>query len=186
VERIGQRAAWFPERVLVTGAGPVGLLATLLATQRDYDVHVLDIVSTGPKPALVEDLGAAFHCGNVADECARADIVIECTGVPDVILEVLQHTRPSGIVCLAGMSSGGVHLTFDAGALNREMVLENDVVFGSVNANRRHYLSAVAALQAADQRWLSRLITRRVPLACWRDALEPKDDDIKVVIDLAT
>ena len=55
--------------------------------------------------------------------------------------------------------------------LNRDIVLENDVVFGSVNANRRHYEAAAAALAAADRAWLERLITRRVPLDRWRDAL---------------
>ena len=36
IERIGRRAPWAPEKVLVTGAGPIGLLAALLATQRGY------------------------------------------------------------------------------------------------------------------------------------------------------
>ncbi len=39
-------------------------------------------------------------------------------------------------------------ITVDAGALNRDLVLENDVVFGSVNANRRHYEAAAEALAA--------------------------------------
>ena len=63
-------------------------------------------------------------------------------------------------------------------------MLENDVVFGSVNANRRHYEAAAAALAAADRAWLERLITRRVPLDSWRDALTRQDHDIKVVVEL--
>jgi glucose 1-dehydrogenase len=35
----------------------------------------------------------------------------------------------------------------------------------------------------ADKAWLARLITRRVPLARWQEAFEPRDDDIKVVVD---
>jgi hypothetical protein len=72
----------------------------------------------------------------------------------------------------------------DAATLNRTMVLENDVVFGSVNANRRHYLSAVQALERTDRRWLERLVTRRVPLRQWQDALRKQPDDVKVVIEL--
>ena len=68
--------------------------------------------------------------------------------------------------------------------LNRNIVLENDVVFGSVNANRRHYEAAAAALAAADRAWLERLITRRVPLDSWHDALTRQDHDIKVVVEL--
>jgi threonine dehydrogenase-like Zn-dependent dehydrogenase len=94
------------------------------------------------------------------------------------------HTAPNGIVCLTGISSGGHCISFDAGILNRDIVLENDVVFGSVNANRRHYEAAAAALAAADRAWLERLITRRVPLDAWRDALTRQDHDIKVVVEL--
>ena len=58
------------------------------------------------------------------------------------------------------------------------------VGFGSVNANRPHYEMAAAALAAADRDWLGGLLTRRVPLASWPDALEPHPDDVKVVVDL--
>jgi threonine dehydrogenase-like Zn-dependent dehydrogenase len=64
-------------------------------------------------------------------------------------------------------------------------VLENNVVFGSVNANRRHYEQAAAALARADAGWLDRLITRRVPLARWAEALAPAPYDVKVVITFA-
>ena len=184
IERIGARARWRPARVLVTGAGPIGLLAALLARQRGLEVHVLDRVTDGPKPALVRDLGAVYHTGAVADVGPRADVVIECTGVGQVVLDALGHTAPGGIVCLTGVSSGGRTLPVDAGALNRKLVLQNDVVFGSVNANRRHYQAAADALAAADRAWLARLITRRVPLAAWADALVRQPDDVKPIIDL--
>jgi hypothetical protein len=72
----------------------------------------------------------------------------------------------------------------DAG-LNRELVLDNGVVFGTVNANRRHYQAAATALAKVDQPWLERLITRRVPLGRWPEALQRRPDDVKVVLDLA-
>jgi threonine dehydrogenase-like Zn-dependent dehydrogenase len=184
IDRIGARAAWSPRRVLVTGAGPIGLLAALLAAQRGYDVHVLDLVTDGPKPELVQALGATYHCGPVSEACAEADIVVECTGVAQLVLDVMTRTAPAGIVCLTGVSSGGHHLRIDAGALNRELVLDNDVVFGSVNANTSHYHAATEALAHADPGWLAQLITRRVPLHDWPSALQRHEYDIKVVIDL--
>jgi glucose 1-dehydrogenase len=185
VERIIRRAAaWQRHVALVTGAGPVGLLAALLARQRGFEVHVLDRVKDGPKPALVRDLGATYCAGNLGD--LQPDIVIECTGATAVVLDVMGRTAPDGVVCLAGVSSGGRKLKFDVGAFNREMVLENNVVFGSVNANRRHYREAADALAKADRTWLARLITRRVPLARWQEAFEPRDDDIKVVVDFSS
>jgi hypothetical protein len=74
-------------------------------------------------------------------------------------------------------------LEFDASALNRRLVLENDVVFGTVNANRRHYEMAAESLSRADPQRRARLITRRVPLDRWNEAFERGTDDVKVVID---
>jgi threonine dehydrogenase-like Zn-dependent dehydrogenase len=75
-------------------------------------------------------------------------------------------------------------VSLDAGGLNRSIVLGNDVVFGSVNANLRHYELAVHALAAADAEWLARLVSRRVPLESFAEAFEARDDDVKVVLDL--
>ena len=185
IERIAARAVWRPQVVLVTGAGPIGLLAALLGVQRGLEVHVLDRVTSGPKPDLVADLGAAYHTGTLADAVDRADVVVECTGVGELVLDAIDNTGPDGIVCLTGVSSAGRTLTIDPGALNRELVLENELVFGSVNANRRHYRAASAALAEADQSWLERLISRRVPLDHWADALQRRPDDVKAVIDLS-
>jgi glucose 1-dehydrogenase len=184
IERIAARAVWDPEVVLVTGAGPIGLLAALLGVQRGLEVHVLDRVTSGPKPDLVADLGATYHTGSVAEAVPRADVIVECTGVGELVFDAMTKAGPDGIVCLTGVSSAGRRLTIDAGEVNRELVLENVVVFGSVNANRRHYQSAAAALAKADRQWLERLITRRVPFSRWSDALQRRPDDVKAVIEL--
>ncbi len=187
VERIGARArAWSPRMALVTGAGPVGLLAALLGVQRGLDVHVYDRVETGLKPQLVRELGATYHAPDLSSLGKLApDIVIECTGATPVVVDSLARTGALGIVCLAGVSSGGHKLSLDVGGFNREMVLENDVVFGSVNANRHHYELGAKALARADRAWLEKLITRRVPLAQWQDAFQHRDDDVKVVLQFA-
>ncbi len=180
--RIGARsAAWQPHTTLVTGAGPVGLLAALIGAQHGLKMHVFDRARGGPKPELVRALGATYHTGDLDGLCP--DIVIECTGASAVVLDVIARTAPDGIVCLAGVSSGGHALAFDVGGFNRTVVLENHVVFGSVNANRRHYRAAAEALAKADQGWLSHLITRRVPLARWTESFKRHSDDIKVVIE---
>jgi threonine dehydrogenase-like Zn-dependent dehydrogenase len=183
IERIGNRAVWQPAKVLVTGAGPIGLLAALLGVQRHLDVHVLDQVNEGLKPQLVAELGATYHSGSIADAAVDADVVIECTGVAQLVLDVMVHNASNGIVCLTGVSSGGRQFDVDAGQLNRDMVLQNDVVFGSVNANRRHYQAGADALAQADPKWLSQLITRRVPLGSWQDAYARRPGDVKTVLD---
>jgi threonine dehydrogenase-like Zn-dependent dehydrogenase len=183
LEKIGHRAAWSPRRVLVTGAGPIGLLAALLGVQRGLQVRVLDRVTAGPKPQLVADLGATYHT-DVQEVDADADIVIECTGVAPLVVDVMQRNAHNAVVCLTGVSALGRSLSVDVGKLNRDIVLQNDVVFGSVNANRRHYEQAAKALADADRAWLERLVSRRVPLENYERALEHRDDDVKVVLQL--
>jgi glucose 1-dehydrogenase len=184
IDRLLGRATIAPERVLVTGAGPIGLLAALLARQRGYDLTVLDLATEGPKPELVRDLGGAYHAGDVNELDPAPDIIVEATGASRVVLDAMTHTGANGIVCLTGISPSGYEIGFDAGDLNRRIVLENDLVFGSVNANRRHYEAAAEALAQADNAWLERLVTRRVPLDRWREALTREEHDIKVVVEL--
>ena len=182
--RIGARsAAWQPHVALVTGAGPVGMLAALIGTQLGFEMHVLDRVREGVKPDLVRALGATYHCGDLG--ALKPDVVVECTGAGTVVLDALSRTAPDGVVCLAGVSSGGHKIKFDIGDLNRKMVLENHVVVGSVNANHRHYKAAAEALAEADKNWLRRLISRRVPLDRWHEAFKPLPNDIKVVVDFS-
>lgn len=95
IERIGSRAIWKPSKVLVTGAGPIGLLAALLGVQRGLEVHVLDQVTDGLKPDLVAALGATYHHGSVADAAVEADVVIECTGVGQLLVGASGSTAPA-------------------------------------------------------------------------------------------
>ncbi len=182
IERIGHRTkSWRPTRVLITGAGPVGLLAALMAIQRGLETHVFDRNSAGPKPDLSRAIGATYHSGDFPD--IEPDIVVECTGAPTIVLAAIKRTAQGGITCLAGLSSVGDSMQLNLGKINNRLVLENGVVFGTVNANRAHYRAGANALFKADRTWLSGLITRRVPLLRWREAYEKRPGDIKVVID---
>jgi threonine dehydrogenase-like Zn-dependent dehydrogenase len=181
-DRIGGRArSWRPRTILITGAGPIGLLAALMGVQRGLAVHVFDRNREGIKPALIRDLGAIHH-PDLDDLGFAPDVVMECTGAAAVVRDVLGRTSPGGIVCLLSVTAGRV-MEIDVGLLNRKMVLDNDALFGAVNANLGHYRMAAEALGKADRAWLGRLITRRVPLERWSEALEYRKGDIKVVID---
>ena len=116
IEKIGHRAAWAPQKVLITGAGPIGLLAALLATQRGYQTYVLDRVTEGRKPEMVRRLGATYvHSGDLGEAAAEADIVIECTGHVQMLLEAgPQHVRYR-ITCLTGVSAAGAEANVDPG-----------------------------------------------------------------------
>jgi threonine dehydrogenase-like Zn-dependent dehydrogenase len=182
VAAVGQRAFWEPRNVLVTGAGPIGLLAALLGKQRGLEVHVLDRVESGPKPELVRALGATYHAGAVTGIGFQPDIIVECTGVGQVIADSLRAIGSGGILCLTGVGSGGRTTGFSTADVAAEMVLGNNVIVGSVNANKRHWYKAGEALARADRSWLARLITRRERPEDFERALQRQADDIKVVV----
>jgi threonine dehydrogenase-like Zn-dependent dehydrogenase len=177
------RAFWQPRRVLVTGAGPIGLLAALIGVQHGLEVHVLDRVTDGAKPQLVQDLGATYHDGPIAELGFEPDVIIECTGVGQVIVDSIHQVGAGGVLCLTGVGSGGRTNGLPAADMATEMVLQNNVIVGSVNANRRHFYRAAEALAAADPAWLGGLISRRVPPEDIAEALRRGPDDIKVVVE---
>jgi glucose 1-dehydrogenase len=177
------RAFWHPRVVLVTGAGPIGMLAALVGMQWGLEVHVLDRVTDGAKPQLVRDLGATYHSGAISDLGFEPDVVIECTGVGSVIIDSIRQVASGGVVCLTGVGGGGASSGVSPADMAKAVVLQNNVIVGSVNANRRHFYRAAEALAAADRDWLERLVTRRVPPDRIDEALQRGPDDIKVVLD---
>jgi glucose 1-dehydrogenase len=179
---VGRRAFWEPKTVLVTGAGPIGLLGALLGRQLGLEVHVLARTQTGPKPELVRALGATYHSCRVADVGFEPDVIMECTGVGQVIAESLLGVGASGVVCLTGVGHGGKVPGIATADMASGAVLKNNVVIGSVNANKRHWYKAAEALALADRAWLGRLITRRERPDTYGQALTRSSEDIKVVI----
>jgi threonine dehydrogenase-like Zn-dependent dehydrogenase len=150
--------------------------------QRGFDMHSLDVVEEGLKPALARELGATYHAGDLEKAGDDFDIVIECTGVGPLVFHAIDHLAAGGIMCLTGINPAGRTSPLKVDDLNKEMVLGNNVVFGSVNANRRHYEAAAEALPKADPAWLDKLVTRWERLEDWRAALERRDGDVKTVI----
>jgi glucose 1-dehydrogenase len=186
VVAVGQRTFWEPRTVLVTGAGPIGLLAALLGTQRGLEVHVLDRVESGAKPELVRALGAAYHTGPVGNVGFEPDVIIECTGVGQVVVDAVQAIGAGVVVCLTGVGSGGSTDGPAAANVAAAAVLKNNVVVGSVNANKRHWYKAGEALSRADRSWLARLVTRREQPDRVAQALHREPEDIKVIVQFST
>ena len=182
---VGRRAFWIPQTVLVTGAGPIGLLAALVGRLQGLEIHVLDRVESGTKPDLVRALGANYHTGSIAGLGFEPDVIIECTGVGQVINDAVRGIAAGGVVCLTGVGTGGTTVSPAAADIGAAVVLKNNVVVGSVNANKRHWYRAGLALANADRSWLARLVTRCEPPEAFMRALQRQPDDIKVVIQFA-
>lgn len=179
---VGRRAFWEPKTVLVTGAGPIGLLGALLGRQLGLEVHVLARTQTGPKPELVRAMGATYHTCSVADFGLEPDVIMECTGAGQVIAESMLKVGASGVVCLTGVGHGGSVPKIPTANVASSAVLKNNVVIGSVNANKRHWYKGAEALARADRSWLARLITKRYKPEDFAQALSRHSEDIKVII----
>ena len=184
VDKIADRGGVKPKKVLVTGAGPVGLLAAMIGRQKNLEMHVLDHNEKSLKSKLVKDIGAEFHSDldGLLNKKIPFDVMLECTGAPVVVRKLMENISTNGILCLTGVSSGGRKIPMDIGALNRDIVLENEVIFGTVNANRKHYELAGKYLAAADGSWLSRLLTKKVSIDNFADAFNKGANDVKALI----
>ena len=169
---------------LITGAGPIGLLAALVTRQAGLETYVVDIVDSGPKPDPRPGVGRPLLAGSALDLPIAPDAVIECTGVGAVLREAAK-AAPGAVIALTGISAAPSALEVDLNAFNKHMVLSNKVLFGSVNASRAHYEAAAGALASADPAWLKCLITRRVPIEKWSEVLERRPEDVKVVLEIS-
>ena len=157
----------------------------LVGQQRGLEIHVLDRVDSGPKPELVKALGATYHTGTISGIGFEPDVIIECTGVGQVIADAIQGVSAGGVVCLTGIGTGGRTTGLSTADVGASVVLKNNVVVGSVNANKRHWYKAAESLARADRSWLARLISRKERPENFRQALHREANDIKVVIQFA-
>ena len=102
-----------------------------------------------------------------------------------MIADAIRHVGAGGVVCLTGIGCGGRTTGLPLADVASEVVLQNNVVVGSVNANKRHWYKAAQDLARADRGWLSRLVSRRERPEDFARALQRSPDDVKVVVQFA-
>jgi threonine dehydrogenase-like Zn-dependent dehydrogenase len=190
---------WQPQRALILGAGPIGLLAAMVTRLKGLETFVY---SRDPSPVLTERLaaiGATYipkldekgevvnHIAHLSETYGAFDFLLEATGSEQVALAAMRIIGTNGALCLTSITGSEASMEICAACLNIELVLGNRLVFGSVNANRLDFEQGVRDLAAGQQKWpdwLESLITRRVPITSFRDALERRPGDMKVVVEL--
>jgi threonine dehydrogenase-like Zn-dependent dehydrogenase len=161
-------------RGLVLGAGPVGLLGAMTLVASGYETAVYSREPEGSDRAkLVHALGAVYISAasqpieTLAETSGEFDAILEAVGFAPVMLAASRALRANGVVALTGIPAEGKLIEIDAGRYLRDLVLENQVVFGTVNAGRRDYLSAIQQLEQFMVLFpasVRKLITHRLPL----------------------
>jgi threonine dehydrogenase-like Zn-dependent dehydrogenase len=177
---IGGRQPWKLERALVLGAGAIGTLTTLLLRQAGVETWVASLEQSAP---LVEAAGARYATVDDVTELGSFDLVVECAGNAQLMADALGLLRRSGVACLLGIDGREQQVHLDGRVLGVDAILENRVLFGSVNAHRQDWLAGVDALARMDPELLRGLIGLRVPLEEFEQAFAYRGGKATLLLD---
>jgi len=181
---IGGRQPWQLERALVIGAGAIGLLTTFLLRLADVEVWT---ASLEPENELVEQSGAGYvsTAGTELAALGTFDLVVDAAGDAHLIGQALGRLRRSGVACILGIDPRDQEVEIEGKLLGVDLILQNHVLFGSVNAQRRDWLAAVADLDRVRERWpeaLAQFVDLRVPVDRFREAFEHRGGKATLVL----
>ena len=181
---IGNRQPWELQRALVLGAGAVGTLATYLLRLSDVEVWT---ASLEPSHDLVTASGAHYVPlpATPLQELGGFDLVVEAAGDAQLMADSLGLLRRSGVACLLGIDPRVQRVALEGRTLALDAILENRVLFGSVNAAREDWLAAVVDLDRARKRWpdeLEQFVGLRVPLDRFEDAFAHRGGKATLVL----
>jgi threonine dehydrogenase-like Zn-dependent dehydrogenase len=183
---------WHPRRAAVMGSGAIGLLAALVLRLRGIEVVVL---SRTPPPSLKSELIAALGAKyisterNSIKETAKQhgpfDIVFEATGSALVAFQSMEVLNKNGILILTSITGGKKSLEIPADDINLRFVLDNKVMFGTVNAHREYFELGVkdfAHAESEHRGWLARLLTNPIDgLENYREMMRQLTEDRRAV-----
>ncbi len=186
----------FGRRCLVAGLGPVGLLAAMVLQLRGGEVYGLDVVdAASARPAWLTGIGGHYLDGRqipaslVEKNIGAMDLIVDASGIASLEFDLLEALARNGAYVLTGIPGGDHPIQIQGAALIRQLVLDNQVMIGSVNAARGHFQMGANDLEQAHLRWgthLDKLITQRFKpeqFAASSDQHDP--DSIKQVVEWA-
>src|SRR5215471_17964185 len=141
-------------RGLVLGAGPVGLLGAMVFRAQGIETHVFSReAEDGARADLVRTFGANYISASrtpldrLSGRIGKIDVVFEAVGVPEVAFGALPALAANGVLILTGVPAERGPVSADLSRWMRDIVLKNQVIFGTVNASRSNYEDAVRRLE---------------------------------------
>src|SRR2546427_2250598 len=120
---------WEPRRAIVTGAGPVGILAAVLLRLRGLDVTVVERTAKPDRRALLARIGVGYAATAVPplDEGAgpqgHAAVILEATGSSEVAFAAMDLVGPNGALILTSVTGGAPSLRGPADRHHKPVVL---------------------------------------------------------------
>jgi threonine dehydrogenase-like Zn-dependent dehydrogenase len=184
------------QKAVVLGAGPVGLLGALALLTRGFDTWVYSRdPEIGPAADWVASVGAHYASSQTTRlkqlraELGNIDLVYEATGASQLSFEALEVLGVNGVFCFTGVPGRKAPISIDADLLMRNMVLKNQLVFGTVNAGEDAFAAAVSDLAQFHARWpqqVKSLITGRFEAEAAIDLLTGQASGIKNVVSFAS
>ena len=177
-------------RAVVLGAGPVGLLGAMALVLAGFETTVYSR-SSGPVAALVESFGAKYIAAEsntveqMAEQVGSIDVIYEATGASRLAFEALTTLGVNGVFIFTGVPGRKGPIEVDTDLLMRDLVLKNQIVFGTVNAGRDAFEAAIGDLTEFQARWpqaVKSLITGRFPMEQFYELLTGVPAGIKNVI----
>jgi glucose 1-dehydrogenase len=186
---IGGRQPWELERALVLGAGAIGILSTYLLRLAGVDVWTASLES---HVDLVTACGARYISTKdvlldaLREDVGGFDLVIAAVPDAQVMAGSLGLLRRSGVACLLGIDGRNRTVGIGGPVLGVDAILENRVLFGSVNAHRQDWLAGVEALDRARERWpgaLETFVGLRVPLDRFAEAFAYRGGKATLVLE---
>lgn len=157
---VGERHPWRPRRVLVIGSGAIGMIATYMLRLRGLDVWTASREpSNSARAQLVSASGAEYvsteetALPDLRDGTGGFDLVIEAAGDAQVMLDVLGLLRANGVGCLLGLDFHQRAVSVTSSIIGVDTVLQNRILFGSVNAHISDWRAAVTALEQMQLAW---------------------------------
>ena len=183
-------------RCLVAGLGPVGLLAAMVLQLRGGEVYGLDVVDANTaRPKWLGEIGGTYIDGRevpadqVEKKIGAMDLVLDASGIAELEFNLLDALALNGVYVLTGIPGGDRPLQIPGAELVRQLVLDNQVMLGSVNAARGHFQMAADDLAQAQLRWgslIAGLVTHRYSLDRFAGLMDHHQPDaIKEVIEWA-
>jgi threonine dehydrogenase-like Zn-dependent dehydrogenase len=123
----------------------------------------------------VELAGARYVPAGTAvpAEAGGFDLVVEATGAAEAAVTAISSLRRGGVACILGLDARPGRVELERTRLGVDLVLQNQAVFGSVNAHPQDWADAVGRLTALNERWpdlAGGIVGLRVPPERFADA----------------